>query len=311
MPSESEKIKLLCDRIKYAPSREWVNSYFELVNRIISFTGLNNDDPRLVISLSSSKSGWHFPVSINNRYVVALRKIKEDQKDKLIVGLIFDNSANHIEQLKYNFNLNPDGQFRNLPGEKSDPPYFLRFDNFPELLFLLESDSNINRSWHNALSVETTRAKSSPYRKFHEPLMYRMAVDINFRADILNMVYMDSKPDLGLLPEQVDDPQEFYEGSLKSITINAYERNPQARDACLKHYGAKCSICGMTFHEKYGDIGKGFIHVHHIKPLGEISAEYKVDPIRDLCPVCPNCHAMLHLRKPAYSIDEIKSLLKP
>jgi len=37
---------------------------------------------------------------------------------------------------------------------------------------------------------------------------------------------------------------------------------------------------------------------------------YKVDPINDLCPVCPNCHAMLHRRSPPLSIDELKQLLK-
>ena len=52
-------------------------------------------------------------------------------------------------------------------------------------------------------------------------------------------------------------------------------------------------------------MGKNFIHVHHIKPLSEIDKEYKINPIQDLRPVCPNCHAMLHKKVPAYSIEEI------
>ncbi len=36
-------------------------------------------------------------------------------------------------------------------------------------------------------------------------------------------------------------------------------------------------------------MGEGFIHVHHLKPLSEVGYEYRVDPIRDLRPVCPNC----------------------
>src|SRR5690606_3273456 len=102
-------------------------------------------------------------------------------------------------------------------------------------------------------------ARSSPYREFHEPLMHRMAVDIDFRAEILDKAYGHSKPNLGLLPEEIDDPQGFFEGALKVITINAYERNTKARTACIEHYGAKCIICGFSFQGKYGDIGKDFI----------------------------------------------------
>lgn len=46
------------------------------------------------------------------------------------------------------------------------------------------------------------------------------------------------------------------------------------------------------FTDMYGDIGKDFIHVHHLL-IGE---EYVVDHIKDLRPVCPNCHAMLDKR---------------
>jgi 5-methylcytosine-specific restriction protein A len=137
-----------------------------------------------------------------------------------------------------------------------------------------------------------------------------LVTDKNFRAEILDVAYSESKPILGLLPDEIDEPQEFYEGAVKSIKVNAFERNQKARNTCIEHYGAKCEVCGMTFESRYGEVGKGFIHVHHLKPLGEIGAEYEVDPINDLRPVCPNCHAMLHMRKPPYSIDEVKVMIK-
>ncbi|EHY9858309.1 HNH endonuclease, partial [Vibrio parahaemolyticus] len=65
----------------------------------------------------------------------------------------------------------------------------------------------------------------------------------------------------------------------------------------------------FSFSEVYGEIGKNFIHVHHIKPLAGISEEYAVEPTKDLVPVCPNCHAMLHTQNPPLSIDELKSIL--
>lgn len=311
MTSEREKIELLVKRIKYSPSREWTNSYFDLVKRILDVTGLKNDNPRLVMSLSPNSTGWHFPVTINNRYVVALRKKKENANTRLFVGSIFNFLARDIPQLQIGFHSKGHwGQFSNLRGEYSEPPYFLRFANFPEFLYWLDTSEQVYESWREALLAEVERAKSSPYRKSHEPIMYRMAVDVNFRAEILDLAYSETKPSLGLLPEQIENPHEYFEGASQQITVNAFERNAKARSACIEHYGAKCIVCGFNFQEKYGEIGKDFIHVHHIKPLGEIGAEYKVDPINDLRPVCPNCHAMLHKRKPPFSINELRSIIK-
>ncbi|QEY33055.1 HNH endonuclease [Synechococcus sp. RSCCF101] len=101
----------------------------------------------------------------------------------------------------------------------------------------------------------------------------------------------------------------YSEGTKKQVTVNAYERDPRARDRCIGRWGHSCSVCGFHFQSFYGELGKGYIHVHHLKPLLEIGEEYKVDPIIDLRPVCPNCHAMLHRGKSVLSIKELKSLI--
>jgi hypothetical protein len=49
--------------------------------------------------------------------------------------------------------------------------------------------------------------------------------------------------------------------------------------------------------------------VHHLRPLAGLKKEYRVNPVKDLRPVCPNCHAMLHLGNQLRSIDEVKQLL--
>jgi len=117
---------------------------------------------------------------------------------------------------------------------------------------------------------------------------------------------LDTSP-LNLFPDEIESNNEkYFEGALKRITVNAFERDPKARKKCIEAHGLNCIICGYNFEEKYGEIGKGFIHVHHIKPLSEIGEEYEIDPIKDLCPICPNCHAMLHSQKPPYSIEEAK-----
>lgn len=109
--------------------------------------------------------------------------------------------------------------------------------------------------------------------------------------------------------EEVDNPEKYTEGATKQVSVNVYERNPVARRKCIEHYGCSCVVCNFNFEKTYGDLGKDFIHVHHLKELHTIGEEYEVDPITDLRPVCPNCHAMLHKRKPAYSIEELKGFL--
>lgn len=111
------------------------------------------------------------------------------------------------------------------------------------------------------------------------------------------------------IAEEVPNPEKFVEGAAKTIAVNAYERNSKARSACIEHYGAVCVVCNFNFEAVYGAIGTGFIHVHHIIPLAEIRQEYELDPIRDLIPICPNCHAIIHLTQPAISIEELRSCL--
>lgn len=104
-------------------------------------------------------------------------------------------------------------------------------------------------------------------------------------------------------------PLKLIEGIKKTITINAYERNTIARQKCIEYWKAICSVCDFNFENKYGEIGKGFIHVHHLVPIADIGTSYQVDPIEDLRPVCPNCHAMLHKRNPPISIEELKEII--
>lgn len=103
--------------------------------------------------------------------------------------------------------------------------------------------------------------------------------------------------------------REFIEGATQQVLVNRYERDPHARSACIQHWGAVCYVCRFDFQQTYGDMGLGFIHVHHLIDIASIGAEYEVDPHTDLRPVCPNCHAMLHTERPAIDIDELKAML--
>ena len=111
------------------------------------------------------------------------------------------------------------------------------------------------------------------------------------------------------LPDEVLSDAPLVEGASCRVTVNAYERNPEARRLCIEAHGTSCCICGFSFGAVYGRVAEGYTHVHHLRPLSEVNGEYVVDPVQDLCPVCPNCHAVLHSRIPAYTPEEIRSLL--
>ena len=113
-----------------------------------------------------------------------------------------------------------------------------------------------------------------------------------------------------ILPEEIIQPGGLVEGSVRSITVNAYERNPQARRECIHAHGTTCWICGFSFGAVYGKVADGYIHVHHLRPLSEVNGEYVVDPVKDLRPVCPNCHAVLHLGGECRSIEEVMKMVE-
>ena len=140
--------------------------------------------------------------------------------------------------------------------------------------------------------------------------------DDNFFVWQLKSELADALKETGLtadeaFPDEIpkDEQQTLYEGAKRTITVNAYERNNKARELCIKHYGMTCIVCNFDFEKKFGEHGKGFIHVHHLTPLADIGEHYEVDPIKDLRPVCPNCHAMLHRGDPTLTIEELKSML--
>lgn len=113
------------------------------------------------------------------------------------------------------------------------------------------------------------------------------------------------------LPDEVSyDEDVYHEGALRQITVNAYERNSAARQKCIDVHGSRCKVCGFDFGDFYGKEMDGYIHVHHTTPLYEIGETYVVNPEIDLVPVCANCHAVIHKKKPPYTLEDIQSMIQ-
>lgn len=99
------------------------------------------------------------------------------------------------------------------------------------------------------------------------------------------------------------------EGGKIQLLTNRYERDPKLRQKAIDIHGLICIACGFDFEKVYGEAGKGYCQIHHLKPLSEIKFKTDVNPKTDLVPLCANCHVMVHRFKPALDIEKLKTLL--
>ena len=118
----------------------------------------------------------------------------------------------------------------------------------------------------------------------------------------INSVFVDPAEDEGSYENST-------EGRQNKVLGIEYERKNKYRDQCLEHWGYSCQVCGLNFEDRYGSIGKDFIHVHHLNPLA-LTGETVPDPVNDLRPVCPNCHSMLHKQSPPFSLEDLEERIQ-
>lgn len=137
------------------------------------------------------------------------------------------------------------------------------------------------------------------------PTHYKGQTLPKFRAKSLSFPKMP----VTVFPDELPENNTFAEGAVHQVLVNAYERSAAARNACIDHHGITCKVCSIDFAVIYGKIGVGFIHVHHIRKIADIGVGYVVDPVRDLIPVCPNCHAMLHRTDPPLEVEMLRMKL--
>ena len=122
--------------------------------------------------------------------------------------------------------------------------------------------------------------------------------------------YIAQKQSIDLVHYKPAKPSYYLEGDVIESHGTRYERNLKAKRDCISKYGCKGYVCGFDFEKVYGKNGAGFIEIHHLKPISSYNGEHIVIPTEDLCPLCSNCHSMVHRRRPIpYSIDEIKEMI--
>ena len=166
--------------------------------------------------------------------------------------------------------------------------YDLKKEEAIKLIEQLENDSEFIRYFE--------KSNGSPISAFHK---YKEFLDYKDN-ELLN--YIVGASDIN--SSSVIPPYNIR----TSVWVNRYERNKEERDKCIAEKGINCYVCGMNFEKVYGDIGHNFIHVHHIEFLSNNGK----DVSENLIPVCPNCHAMLHVKKNGITMkyEDLKEIIR-
>lgn len=170
-----------------------------------------------------------------------------------------------------------------------------------------KTNSNLrHKSIQSMLSKDTN--KYIFWRENNQQPFIFAGIGILERIEDISPVKIVWKFESEIFPDEITATA-LYEGAVSQVLVNAYERNPVARQKCIEWYGTSCCVCGFNFGKVFGELGQGFIHIHHVLPLSEIGEEYEVNPVRDLRPVCPNCHAMIHRHSTPLTIEQLKAVL--
>lgn len=127
------------------------------------------------------------------------------------------------------------------------------------------------------------------------------------RARIISGADEGPLPDLDLEALSAD------EGRALAVSHLRRERDPKLRRAKLdsvrrRGHPLACEVCGFDFHAAYGDVGEGYIEVHHIVPLH--ASGPVVTRLDDLALLCSNCHRMVHRSRPWLTPGELRTLLR-
>ncbi|MCC3276696.1 restriction endonuclease [Arthrobacter sp. zg-Y20] len=97
---------------------------------------------------------------------------------------------------------------------------------------------------------------------------------------------------------------------LRQQHVNRFEQDAEARRVCLAFHGDACAACGLDPASRYGAAGAGVIQVHLLVPGPDLAEDYRLDPVSDLVPLCPTCHAVAHTRVPdPLTPAEVRGLL--
>jgi len=171
----------LVQQVRIAPNTGWISDYFDLMRLLIDSIGLQNGDPRLVTSIPQSRK-YFLPVSVNHRYVLA----PVNQGGEISVAIIFGTVYELMAKLKASTTIIWHFDPLSIYGENiAETPYFISFSDARSIL----GSPEIKDCWLEAVRSEIRRTESSPYHKYHQPVVYEAATNLDYRNLLLKEAF--------------------------------------------------------------------------------------------------------------------------
>ena len=263
------------------------------------------DDQALILLWNPAKWEWSL-FRHQHTYVHAGRAAVERWK-------IRDPNLVHIGMQAYIYRTGDRGRGFVASGTIVSPPYRTKHfgdadasqfsvDVALDTMLDPENDLLLSLEVMNAQHTEETQVSTFQYSGIVLRDKRATVLERSWRTHVLSIRGTDVT---AAITDVNIDEYYYNEGAFRQLSVNVHERSGPARDRAIVIHGTDCCVCGINFERTYGEIGKGFIHIHHLDPIANASEHRPVDPRNDLVPVCPNCHAMLHRRNPPYTIHEL------
>lgn len=156
------------------------------------------------------------------------------------------------------------------------------------------SDSPIPNDVLDSVMGKSRRGTVRPLVKWHESVA----------------AFIDELRQSASLRDEAASDLGLREGARTTRRSSEIVRNRTAIAHCKASHGTRCAACKIDFGATYGAALAGFIHVHHVRPIASVGEEYEIDPERDLVPICPNCHAVIHFGGGLRSVDAVRAMLE-
>lgn len=99
------------------------------------------------------------------------------------------------------------------------------------------------------------------------------------------------------------------EGRRRLVLHLQRERNQTVVRNKKKHaVSHDCEVCGFSFARAYGLAASKYCEVHHLLPLSEVEQATETR-MEDLAILCANCHRVVHLHNPPYTLQQVRRML--
>ena len=225
----------------------------------------------------------------------------------------YSNHDKFLLYLESTHRFNEEGRNKLIEFAEKQLPAFLHSNGYPDFGDLY---SNKNQSFWNGIVTDDLPTSTDDEREYAHMVMesikfikgyIKFDKTANYKKLFAEKVRKEQQQAVrqgpagqtshedNSQPEEAGQPRK--EGAVTQVCVTHYERNTEDRRKAQERDGYECQVCHMNFVDTYGEIGKGYIEVHHLYPVCNMGENYQFDPLdpeKGLVCLCSNCHSMIH-----------------